>query len=428
MFVCCFFLCLRKTEIETDIGLPYLIFGFPFTFHLDFTNMQTVLYLLPCVWHLFVVHSNRPTVGIIRWDAWNLVDNTYDEISYYLHRDMSPSHWHYRLPFYVNILPDNSISFNNDNQSIIDKEILYAHSAGIDYFAFDFYCKYEKNCSVSSTNKYGSEKQCNFYSNTTSTRYCPENPTYGLDLYLESQYKDLINFTLILLGSIPCSDNNISQLYVNYMLDNNFHTVLDNRPLIYLFQFSDNEAEACGGWNNSKIIFDNIRNAAIKAGLNNPYMVLMDFVPETVYENAVKLGFDAISTYALPGGNINGTMFRNLTNAANKWWYDSLEYNFDMVPIIPTGWDPRPRYENPVPWCYEGPQHYFQPTTDELNQLVQTAVNFTCLHKNNATQAKTMIMYAWNECSENGACIIPTIGNGTVYVDSLATVLPSSAC
>lgn len=38
------------------------------------------------------------------------------------------------------------------------------------------------------------------------------------------------------------------------------------------------------------------------AGLPNPYMVLMDFNVATVQSHASQLGFDAISTYALPGG------------------------------------------------------------------------------------------------------------------------------
>jgi hypothetical protein len=37
-------------------------------------------------------------------------------------------------------------------------------------------------------------------------------------------------------------------------------------------------------------------------GLQNPYMVLMDFNVASVQSHASMLGFDAISTYALPGG------------------------------------------------------------------------------------------------------------------------------
>jgi hypothetical protein len=41
------------------------------------------------------------------------------------------------------------------------------------------------------------------------------------------------------------------------------------------------------------------------AGLQNPYMVLMDFDVATVQSHASLLGFDAISTYALPGGTLD---------------------------------------------------------------------------------------------------------------------------
>lgn len=37
-------------------------------------------------------------------------------------------------------------------------------------------------------------------------------------------------------------------------------------------------------------------------GIPNPYMVLMDFNVQSVQAHATALGFDAISTYALPGG------------------------------------------------------------------------------------------------------------------------------
>lgn len=47
----------------------------------------------------------------------------------------------------------------------------------------------------------------------------------------------------------------------------------------------------------------------ISIDLQNPYMVLMDFDVRSVQSHAALLGFDAISTYALPGG----------TNDVNKY-------------------------------------------------------------------------------------------------------------
>ena len=46
----------------------------------------------------------HPTVGVIRWDAWNLFDGQWDPISFYSHRCLSPEKFHYRLPFFAKVL------------------------------------------------------------------------------------------------------------------------------------------------------------------------------------------------------------------------------------------------------------------------------------------------------------------------------------
>ncbi len=94
-----------------------------------------------------------------------------------------------------------------------------------------------------------------------------------------------------------------------------------------------------------------------------------------------------------------------------------------MVPITPTGWDPRPRAAQPDPFVNEGPEHYLQPTVEELQQLIQSAINFTCQY-NETVDAQTIIIYAWNECTETAASLVPTLGNGTLYVDTMSKILP----
>jgi len=96
-----------------------------------------------------------------------------------------------------------------------------------------------------------------------------------------------------------------------------------------------------------------------------------------------------------------------------------------MVPITPTGWDPRPRAAHPEPWVYEGPEHYFQPSVEELQQLIRSAINFTCQY-NETVDAQTIIIYAWNENSETAGSLVPTLGNGTLYVDAMSKILPMS--
>lgn len=214
-----------------------------------------------CFIFLCLVHVEplRPTVGVIRWDAWNLFQNEYDPISFYLHRALSPDHFHFRIPFYANVISTTNISFNGDNQNVMDAEILYAKRAGIDYWAFDTYCTFGPNCST--TNKF-----CQQYFRQTSNQYCPRQPSYGLELYLNSSYRSLINFTLLLLGSSPC-DISFQEQYIALMKHDQYQTVLGNRPLVYLFQFSDAEAEACGGgWDGSGQVFDRFRQMAISEG------------------------------------------------------------------------------------------------------------------------------------------------------------------
>jgi len=293
---------------------------------------------------------------------------------------------------------------------------MYAKHAGLDYWAFDTFCQYGPKCTTT-------DNYCKEYCQQTSNQYCPRDPAYGLNLYLSSKLRNQLNFTLVLLGAPTCRPD-IAAYYVSLMKEPTFQTVLDGRPLLYLFQFGDTEATACGGWGQAKVAFDRIRALTIAAGLKNPYLVLMDFSVPTVKANAAKLGFDAISTYALPGGTLQGTPFSEQQAQAQNWWAQAVQEKTKMVPLAPTGWDPRPRSDNPPPYVSEGPQHYIPPTTVELQGLLDSVVKFTCANSASA-EAQTIIVYAWNESSENGACLIPSLGNSTAYIDALSHVLPA---
>jgi hypothetical protein len=108
-----------------------------------------------------------------------------------------------------------------------------------------------------------------------------------------------------------------------------------------------------------------------------------------------------------------------------RWWQSAHQIGAKMVPIAPTGWDPRPRAAHPVPWVDEGPQHYLQPTVAEIQELIQSGINFTCTY-NETAEAQTIIIYAWNECSETSGSLVPSLGNGTLYIDALSKILPGS--
>jgi len=213
------------------------------------------LFFLPNV----IGEVNRPTVGVIRWDAWNMINGEYDYISNRSRNWFAPDKYHYRAPFFTQVLSENNITMNEDTQIVIDQEILFAKSAGIDYWAFDTYCPYSKNCTSNSS-------FCNEYIHDIAGDYCVYNPTYGLDRYLSSQYVNLVNFTLLLLGSTVC-DPHLQDYYIDLMARPQYQTVLGGRPLVYLFQFEDKQAQFCGGsWSGAKTVFENFRQKFLSRG------------------------------------------------------------------------------------------------------------------------------------------------------------------
>ena len=227
--------------------------------------LSSVLYINLFIWSCATTNEvNRPTVGVIRWDAWNLYNGQYDFMSNFSHRYLSVERFHYRLPFFATVHPDGNVTYNGDEQDIMDQEILYAKQAGFDYWAFDTYCAFGPNCSTNITS-------CTQYAQNISIHFCPLNPTYGLKRYLSSQYVSLINFTLLLLHNTLCDDI-LQESYIELMTHPQFQTVLGGRPLLYLFEFGDLEARLCGGgWQGSRQIFDRFRQKVIARGEFYPF-------------------------------------------------------------------------------------------------------------------------------------------------------------
>ncbi|CAF0747754.1 unnamed protein product [Adineta ricciae] len=399
------------------------------------SSITFYLSLLLCcsVFFLTVVGEvNRPTVGVIRWDAWNMINGQYDYISNRSRNWFIPQQYHYRLPFFAQILSENNITLNEDTQEVMDQEILYAKLAGFDYWAFDTYCAYSSNCTSNSS-------FCNEYIHDIAPDYCVYNPAYGLNRYLSSQYVSFINFTLLLLGSTIC-DSDLQDYYIDLMARPQYQTVLDGRPLVYLFQFSDKQAQFCGGnWTGSKQVVDGFRQRCtqrgifcyidhndettsrlflIMLGLKDPYMVYMSQNILEAKKNGQALGFNAISSYGVNGGGTNqGAPFSDKVQQNEQWWNAVVGSGAKVVIPLSTGWDTRPQTRNGTA------PYYLQPSDEELQSFMRSAIKITCENRN-VTEANTVLVYAWNECAENGAALIPSLGNGTYFVNALSKTLP----
>ncbi len=88
-----------------------------------------VLILWPFVFTVEINEINRPTVGVIRWDAWNTINGKYDVISNRSRMWFNPERYYYRLPFFAKIISDNNVTMNEDIQVVCWYKKAYELSA-----------------------------------------------------------------------------------------------------------------------------------------------------------------------------------------------------------------------------------------------------------------------------------------------------------
>ena len=73
-----------------------------------------------------------PVVGAIRWDAWYGRNDVVSEVE----RSLGPKKFHFRLPFFAQVVSDAEVRIDGDSQATMDQEIAYAVEAGLNYWAF----------------------------------------------------------------------------------------------------------------------------------------------------------------------------------------------------------------------------------------------------------------------------------------------------
>ncbi len=311
--------------------------------------------------------SKQVTIGAIRWDAWSGGDVTKQ-----VERTLGPKKYHDRLPWFSEVINDSTVSINGGYQEVMDREIGFAASAGLDYWAFVLY---DRNMSMSE----------------------------GLKLYLESEQREKINFCLILHSTLaskgpdwPIERNRI----IDLMNEPGYQTVLGGRPLVYAFMG--------GGFPFER--FQELREEAQKSGLD-PYYVFMGWNPEEDYKQTRGKGFDAVSNYAA-GGNM--PFFTDLAQKVeNRYWENAAGSETPYIPLVTTGWDKSPRQDHPVSWELDAAYHDQEifpsrATTAEIAAHLKKALEFTELHPQ-ICRARSIIIYAWNEYDEGG-WIAPTRG------------------
>jgi hypothetical protein len=330
---------------------------------------------------LHAVNPRGTAVGAIRWDGNTGDTPTFgwangNYVGQQVERALGPNQYHFRLPFFGVETGTDTAQARELTQAVMDRDIIYATTAGIDYWAFVFY---------------------------------PDGS--GMDtarnLYSSSPYKSYVNYCFVASGQMPTT---YFSTLVTKFAESTYQKVLGNRPLLYIF--------GTGVYSASDIT--SLRNQTVAAGMGTPYIVVMTFSASAASTEATNIGADAISSYCSP--EIDGALYSTLVSAENSNWNSFMATGTKVVPWVTSGWDPRPRIDHPVTWTSYPSTEWCQTATPwQIASHLQEGLNWVDSNPTVA-DANTVIMYAWNEFDEGG-WLCPTLYTGTDRLDMLKAIL-----
>jgi len=346
---------------------------------------------------LFFACSNneeniKPIIGAIRWDAWHGGEGS---IYLAVQKALSEKDFHYRVPFFGEIVSDDSVTIDGSSQQVMDEEIELAAATGLDYWAF---VTYEDDSPMS----------------------------IAIDNYLKSRSRNKINFCLIAETGRWTNPQYLERC-LRLIKEPGYQLVDSGRPLLYIFLSGEEQIKkAFGGNAGLRAKIDSFRIQVKAAGLKDPYIVIMDFDAQKQKISCDSLGCQAISCYAFSKGRSNAS-YRQLCEDAEWYWNECKNTGKQVIPIVMSGWDRRPRIIYPMPWeTWQKPgenldKYYETATPSELASHLRSAISW--MKTNNAScKTQCAIIYAWNEIDEGG-WLLPTIQGGCERLDSLERVL-----
>jgi hypothetical protein len=277
----------------------------------------------------------------------------------------------------------------------MDREIQYAATAGLNYWAF---ATQEQDSAM--------DRQFN--------------------LYLSSSKKRLVNFALRSRPRTLGSPGNYAATiagFVQHMKNPSYQKVQGNRPLFFIGFLGEME-KFWGDAASFRKAIDSLRAEAVKAGLPNPYLVVMEFNPERAKTYLDTYGFDAITTYATRAGK-PGAPYAYLAQGVERYWDRSKATGAQVIPIVMAGWDNRPKVETPMrKGSGDTPRtafHYEAAKPAEIAAHLGKALNWIAANPS-ATAPNAILIYAWNEHDEGG-WLAPTLSEGAARVDALGALV-----
>lgn len=377
----------------------------------------------------------RPKLGVIRWDYF-FEGSPYSPL-------ITPE-WDNRRPFFALRAEDGSIIANADKQNIVDDELLEASQAGISFFAYVNYLGYDDDGLSFAPNK-------------------------SLKFHLQSQYKEKVQFSLILspehLGlKIPINNKlpnnqienwNKTKNIIFARLNSELYYKVDQKPIIFFLGFekftsywtSQEEANLKIKEFKEQIVSQLKMNPVFVAMVWSDYhwnQLLGLYPPE---QNDNKFIFDAVSSYA------NSPQVYARDENGEDWGKKNIELNYEdskygckakdilfrnsftdtpVIPTVTSGWDERP-LKGRDPYWDRNPNHSWcsHASPSVLSNHIKETMDWITIKelldqgRGNAASKlslNSVLIYAWNEYLEGGF-IAPMALEGRSRLNAIETMI-----
>mgnify|MGYP000158300751 CR=1 FL=1 len=314
-----------------------------------------------------IKRSKKTTFGVIRWDAYFTTNETASNVSQQVAKALSPAQYHFMAPYFSVVKDKNTLVFDKADQAQFDQEAELAVKAGIDYFAYCWYCNHDPM-------------------------------SYARRQHMVSQYRDKIKMCAI-INVHSLDEETFQELY--FCMRQKYYFTISGRPVIFVYD----------GFRAKPELIQKIKKEALEAGVTeNIYFVAMAGTANPIIiSSLLDNGFEAISAYSC-GAEHPGESYKAL--CAKDRMIDTLKYQYSdrigIIPHITCGRDTRPRLENPVSWAgdYGG---YYTLTGTPQEIYAHAAEVLGEIRKNpGANMPNSVLVYAWNEHDEGGWCC-PTL-------------------
>ncbi len=297
--------------------------------------------------------------------------------------------------------------WRDDNPCAVEQQLAWARSFGLDFFV---YLWYHNAKALSPTENLNSALEI---THSLSNRH-------GMQFAI--MYTDHDPFTVT-----PADWAATTNEWISYMTDPGYMRV-NGKPLLILYDMGAMR-QAFGSSSAVASAFDQLRAAAQAQGLPGVYIVGGFFAGINLstqagvfpdLSSAVTEGYDAVTMYNWWMGGLSGEQPFSTLSGVGQWVWSqaALSSPLPFVPVVMDGWDPRAWNAQATYWFSRTPQD----VAGLVNSAVAWADSNPQLRPESSPAPPIVLIEAWNELGEGGY-IVPTVGNGTSYGDSLAAML-----